>query len=124
MKKVLLASLVALPLVTGLTGCVIAVGGDDERGHYSYNDHDRAYKNRQAISKISLGSSFADTQNRLGVADFNETFKEGDDLVKVLFYRTHRVHKDDLTTKDECTYLKFVNGELVSIGAGEEFARG
>ena len=121
MKKTLLVGLAILPLVTGLTGCVIAVG-DGERGHYSSSsDEDRAYENRKIISTLSIGSSFDNVQKTLGVADFNEFYRQGRDNVQVLFYRTHRLHKDGLTTKDECTYLKFVNGELVATGAGANY---
>jgi hypothetical protein len=38
--------------------------------------------------------------------------------VIVVYYRTHRLHKDGLTTKDECTKLVFVNNSLTAIEQG------
>ena len=110
------------PLALSLTGCVIAVGGED--GHMVSSDfEDREYTNRKKISRISLNSSIADVTNKLGVADFNETYEKNGNTVRVLFYRTNRIHKDGLTTRDECTYLYFVNGELVETGQGGDFSR-
>jgi len=116
MKKTLLAVALTLPLT--LTGCVVAVGGDDD--NYSYKSHEsQEYKNRKAIARMELGTAYETTTARLGVADFFEKYEENGELVQVAYYRTHRVHKDGLTTKDECTYLKFVNGKLVATGVGQ-----
>jgi len=122
MKKSILALIVVAPLTFSLTGCVVAVGGED--GHMVSSDfEDREYTNRKKISQISLNSSIADVSNRLGVADFNETYEKDGNTVRVLFYRTNRIHKDGLTTRDECTYLYFVNGSLVETGQGGDFSR-
>lgn len=123
MKKSLLALLVAAPLALTLPGCVISVK-DGEIDHSFMSDHeDRAYSNRKKIAKVQLGSSFADMQETLGVADFSETYTDGEQTVRVLYYRTQRKHKDGLTTKDECTYLQFVDGSLVQTGNGDEYKR-
>jgi len=123
MKKSLLALLVALPLASTLTGCVISVK-DGEVDHSFMSDwEDRTYKNRNAIAKIQLGSTFVDMQEKLGVADFSETYTHNEQTIRVLYYRTQRKHKDGLTTKDECTYLEFVNGELSQTGNGGEYKR-
>jgi hypothetical protein len=122
MKKTIIALLVAAPLTLSLTGCVIAVGGED--GHSISSDFgDREYKNRKHIAKIQLNSSYGDVYHKMGVADFSETYKQGDKTIQVLFYRTHRIHKDDLTTKDECTYLHFVNDVLLETGNGGDYHR-
>ncbi|MDO6446428.1 DUF3192 domain-containing protein [Colwellia sp. 1_MG-2023] len=122
MKKSILALIIAAPLALSLTGCVVSVGGDD--GHNMTSDFEnREYTNRKKISRIALKSSIVDVTNRLGVADFNETYEKEGDTVRVLFYRTNRIHKDGLTTRDECTYLYFVNGELVETGQGGDFSR-
>ncbi|WP_448213280.1 DUF3192 domain-containing protein [Colwellia sp. MEBiC06753] len=115
MKKSLIVLLAALPLTLSLTGCVISVGGDEDRG-YSFDHEDRAYENRKKIAVLQLNSSFADVQHTLGVADFNEVYQKDDENIQVLYYRTNRKHKDGLTTKDECTPLIFKNGMLVSWG--------
>ncbi len=123
MKKSLLALLVALPLAATLSGCVISVN-DGEVDHNLMGDwEDRTYKNRNTIAKIQLNSSFVDMQEKLGVADFSETYTHNEQTIRVLYYRTQRKHKDGLTTKDECTYLEFVNGELIQTGNGDEYRR-
>lgn len=121
MKKSLLALLIALPLATTLSGCVISVN-DGEVDHSLMGDsEDRAYDNRKKIAKVQLGSSFADMQEKLGVADFSQTYTSNEKTIRVLFYRTQRKHKDGLTTKDECTYLEFIDGELSQTGNGGEY---
>jgi hypothetical protein len=123
MKKTLLALLVALPLTSTLTGCVISVN-DGEVDHSLMGDgQDRAYDNRKKIAKIQLGSSVVDMQEKLGVADFSQTYSHDDQTIRVLFYRTQRKHKDGLTTKDECTYLEFVDGALTQTGHGDEYKK-
>lgn len=123
MKKSFLALLVALPLAASLTGCVISVK-DGEVDHSFMNDSgDRSYENRKKISQVQLGASFADMQEKLGVADFSETYMNNDNTIRVLYYRSQRKHKDGLTTKDECTYLEFVNGELTQTGNGGDYKR-
>jgi hypothetical protein len=108
MKQTLLALIVIAPLSLTLTGCVIAVGGED--GHSISGDFDdREYQNRKKIAGIQLNTTFT------GVADFNETYFDDGKTVNVVYFRTHRLHKDGLTTKDECTKLVFVNDELTTI---------
>lgn len=123
MKKSLLTLLVVLPLATTLTGCVISVK-DGEVDHSLMGDSgDRSYDNRKKLAQVQLGASIADLQDRLGVADFSEVYTHNDQTVRVLYFRSQRKHKDGLTTKDECTYLEFINGELVQTGNGGEYRR-
>jgi hypothetical protein len=122
MKKSILALLVIAPLSLGLSGCVFKIGGDGE--FVSTSDfEDREYKNRKQIAKISLGAGFNDTQMTMGVADFTETYKNKEQVVQVLYYRTHRIRKDGLTTKDECTYMNFIDGVLTQTGNGADYQR-
>jgi len=115
MKKSMLALILAVPLTTGLTGCVVSVGGDDDYGmQHSYED--REYENRQKIARLELNTSFADIQSKLGTPDFNEVYQKNGENIQVLYYRTNRKHKDGVTTKDECTPLIFKNSQLVSWG--------
>ena len=123
MKKSIVALLVAVPLTLSLTGCVIAVGGGDEGHSISTSFGDREYDNRKKIAKIQLNATYNDVHHKLGLADFNEKYQVDGKEIKVLFYRTHRVHKDDLTTKDECTYLHFVDGVLLETGNGADYKR-
>jgi len=117
MRKSLAILLVTAPLMFGLTGCVIAIDGDKHDSDLDIsNSHDRAISNRQHIAGLTPGMSFVDVTSRMGTADFNENYAKNGEAIQVLFYRTHRVHKDDLTTKDECTPLIFKQGGLVSWG--------
>ena len=117
MKKSLLALIVVAPLTLGLTGCVIAVGGED--GHSISGDfEDREYENRKKIARIQLNSAFSDVTREMGVADFTETYLDDGKTVNAVYYRTHRIHKDGLTTKDECTKMIFVNNALSAIEQG------
>jgi len=122
MKKSLLTLLVVAPIALSLTGCIVSVGGEDG-GSFSTEFGDREYNNRKAIANMPLKSSYGDVSQKLGVADFNETYEQDGLTIQVLYYRTHRVHKDGLTTKDECTYLQFVNNALVESGNGGEYIR-
>jgi len=107
-----------MPLVLSITGCVFSIGHGDDGDGYSFNsDHqDREYINRKKIATLHLAMSYNDVQNLLGVADFNESYEKNDNTIQVLYYRTQRLHKDGLTTKDECTPLIFKKGELISWG--------
>ena len=122
MKRFLLVLLVALPLASTLSGCMISVNDDD---HHSLKDdrEKRAYENRKKIEKIQLGASVTYMQESLGVADFSQTYTHNEHTVRVLFYRTQGLQKDGLTTKDECTYLEFIDGELSQTGNGGEYSQ-
>lgn len=106
-----------------LSGCVIKINDDGIEHGIAGSSEDRTYENRKKISKIQLGTSFMDIQEKLGVSDFSETYAEGDNTVRVLYYRTQRKHKDGLTTKDECTFLQFINGQLVETGNGGDYSK-
>ncbi len=124
MKNSLLAILLAAPLTMALSGCVIKVNDDGiDHGFVSHSE-DRAYKNREKIANVQIGATFMELYEQLGVADFSETYKEQNKTVRILYYRTQRKHKDGLTTKDECTFLQFVNGQLVETGNGADFSKG
>jgi len=122
MKKTTLALLILAPLSLSLTGCVIAVDGDRD-SHVSSNFDDREFENRKKISAIALNSQYSMVVSQLGVADFSESYQVNDTEIKVVYYRTQRVHKDGLTTKDECTYLHFENGVLTDTGDGNLYKR-
>ena len=123
MKKSLLALLVVLPLASTLSGCVISVKDGEVDHSFMGDSEDRSYENRKKVAQVQLGSSFVDMQEKLGVADFSETYTHNEQTIRVLYYRTQRKHKDGLTTKDECTYLEFINGGLVQTGNGGEYKR-
>jgi len=117
LKKSLLVIMMALPLTTALSGCVIAVGGHDKDGfNYSVDYEDREHENKAHLNKLQHNMSFEQVQNLMGLADFNESYDKNGEVIQVLFYRTHRTEKDGLTTKNECTPLIFKNNVLMSWG--------
>ena len=77
MKKTILALLIAAPLAMSLSGCVVKINDDGVDHGFMSDSEDRTYKNRKKISKVQLGTSFMDLQDKLGVADFSETYKNG-----------------------------------------------
>lgn len=123
MKKSVIALLIAAPLAMTLSGCVIKINDDGVDSGFMSDSEDRTYTNRKKISKVQLGTSFMDMQEKLGVADFSETYTNGESTVRVLYYRTQRKHKDGLTTKDECTYLQFIDGKLIKTGNGGDYLK-
>lgn len=118
MKKSLIALLIVSPIALSMSGCVVKVGGDNPDGNYSFNSdfEDREYSNRKKISNLNLNATIESVKTDFGIADFNEVYNKNGESLQVLFYRTHRVRKDGLTTKDECTPLVFKDGLLVSWG--------
>lgn len=122
MNKYLHTLLIVAPLSLALSGCVVSVGGEEGHSFIKDSDH-REYDNRKEISNIKLNTSYNEVYNILGVADFKENYLRDGVNIQVLFYRTHRLHKDGLTTKDECTYLHFADGVLTETGSGEDYTR-
>lgn len=117
MKKSLILISLTLPVLLSLNGCVFAVGGDgDSRHHFAKNHPDKEFENRKKIAKLNTQMTLLEVQNNLGIADFNEVYEKDGRQIQVLFYRTHIVEKNGITTKDECTPLVFINGVLKSWG--------
>lgn len=116
MKKGILV--VGLSSVLFLSGCVIAIDDD-----YDYdNDHNNASwaeleeDNREKISSLGVGASINSVRRTMGTPDFDELLVKNDQEHRILFYRTQRIKGDGATTKDECTPIIFLNGELVGFG--------
>ncbi len=125
-KKLQVIALSSIMMLS-LSGCVIAIGDDDnfdydrDDAKYSSSWESREKNNRAHIQHIQLNTAYLDITNTMGVADFNEIITTQDVTYQVLYYRTQRQDSDGLTTKDECTPLVFNNGLLV--GWGEAFVR-
>jgi len=100
-----------------LSGCVVVVDGD-KKVSSEMSSSEREQSNRTSIAGLSLGSDPASVLSLMGTPDFDENVTIDDVHYRILYYRTQRVHKDGLTTKDECTPLVFIGGEL--IGWGQE----
>ncbi len=88
MKKSLLALIVVAPLT--LSGCIISVDDGEVERRFMHDSEDRSYSNRKKIANIQLNSNFIDIKDKLGVADFSESYTDNNDTVHVLYYRTQR----------------------------------
>ncbi|MCW3174335.1 DUF3192 domain-containing protein [Shewanella subflava] len=82
---------------------------------------DRAWEDRQAynsqkITEITFGQSLEAIKKTFGRADFVEAKTGVDGQYQLLFYRTHHVTSDGITTRDECTPLLFKNNVLIAWG--------
>ncbi|WP_411360445.1 DUF3192 domain-containing protein [Pseudidiomarina sp. YC-516-91] len=74
--------------------------------------------NLKQIGQLNLGLSKEDVIRVLGSPDISEAkATPAGEEVLVLFYRTHHVKSDGITTRDECTPLLFKNGSLIAWGA-------
>jgi len=113
MKKSVLALGLSVAL---LSGCVISV--DEGRDGYDSGSSwaEREEDNRQQISRLDIGASVNSVRNAMGVPDFDELLQKDGKEHRVLFYRTQRNRGDGATTKDECTPIVFVDGQLIGFG--------
>jgi len=110
-----LIALAALPLLVTLAGCVFEINTNDSEDGMRDWQH-RQERNARAIRRLEPGRSRESIESQLGEADFVESFSRGGQEFVVLFYRTHRVHDDGITSKDETTPLVFAGGDLVGWG--------
>ena len=107
-------TLAFLPFVLLLSGCVVAIGNDDDDWDEGWSKRQR--ENREAIAELELGLRRDTVIQRLGAPDFSESFLRDGQEFAVLFYRTHRRRGDGETSRDETTPLVFVNDDLVGWG--------
>ncbi|MEM1402671.1 MAG: DUF3192 domain-containing protein [Pseudomonadota bacterium] len=94
------------------TGCVFIDGEYVSRDDWREEQRD----NREAISRLEIGSQRVDVVSMLGTPSDSEAFDRDGEEVRVLFYRTQRKHSDGETTRDETTPLVFTNDLLVGWG--------
>ena len=100
---------------TVLSGSVVAIGNDRPGGESDWVQVER--ENRPAIDGLQLGMSVDEVRSRMPHEPaFSEAFAVHDIPHRVLFYRTHRVEADGLTTRDETTPVVFVEGRLAGWG--------
>jgi hypothetical protein len=98
-----------------LSGCVFQVGDRaPERAYASATE--RHEHNRVVIGRLHLGMPIDSVVAQLGDADFTEAFVRGGVSHRVLYYRTHRVSGDKVSTRPGTTPLVFVDGELAGWG--------
>ena len=110
-----------LKLITvGLSGCVISVGDHESAKSADYWQVQQD-KNRELLSKLSMGMTSDQVITLMGTADFSEAYikpteNQGEQSIKVMFYRTQWAQGDGKTTKDECTPIVFRDDVLVGWG--------
>lgn len=115
--KIKLASVVvAAVVVASLSGCVVAIGDKQVRSNSDEQWRKSQRFNQQQINQFSTGLSADEVRAVLGVPDFVESVEKDGKTVLVLFYRTHHVKSDGITTKDECTPLVFKHNVLSGWG--------
>lgn len=98
-----------------LSGCVVSVGnsrGTDREASWQQAERE----NREAIASLEQGLTVGEIRYRMGTPDFLESVTVDGLAYQVLFYRTHRVRADGMTTRDETTPLVFEEGRLVGWG--------
>ncbi|UCX04290.1 MULTISPECIES: DUF3192 domain-containing protein [Shewanella] len=117
MKSKLMGAALITAISLGLSGCVLNVGDHESGKSHDYWEVQQE-KNRDSLTKLSLGMTLDQVQVIMGTSDFSEAFVNQADKeqVKVLFYRTQWAKGDGKTTKDECTPIVFKNSELVGWG--------
>lgn len=79
---------------------------------------DRQDYNKVQITKLRLGTTLDEVVALMGSPDITEAKIIGEEQIQVMFYRTHHVKGDGLTTMDECTALLFENNKLIAWGEG------
>lgn len=87
---------------------------------------EREIFNRKYISRMEPGTSREEILRLLGPPDISEALQTEDGHILVLFYRTHHVRSDGVTTRDETTPLLFREDALYAWGetAYEEAVQG
>lgn len=111
MKAVYLGLTLAGSLVLG--GCVVNVG-DGVSGYQGWEK--TQLDNREHLTQLSLGMDKSQVLALMGKADFHEAWQADGKKVQVFFYRTHRLHGDGSTTKEECTPVVLHDNRLVGWG--------
>lgn len=114
-SRLLFSGLMAM----SLSGCII-VSGEHEgfKKEFSSSDWEAVERdNRAKIARLNLGESYDKVIASMGQANFSEAFSENGASYQVLYYRTHRLHSDGDTTKDETTPLLFKDKRLIGWGA-------
>lgn len=97
-----------------LAGCVVVAGNSPRDREAGWQRVER--ENREQIGRLYLGMTVDQVRADMNPPDFSEAFEFDGDDYRVLFFRTHRVRADGMTTRDETTPLMFVNGVLAGWG--------
>ena len=113
-KKVISRIIIALAIY-GIFAALVINFYDDNPSNMQWEE--REDYNRHFISKVQLNKfNFEEALEELGSPDITEAKRINNDNYQVMFYRTHHVKSDGITTQEECTALLFKNNLLVSTG--------
>jgi len=82
----------------------------------SMNWQERETFNQKQIGTLDLGTGKDEIIRLLGSPDISEAKATDDGEIQILFYRTHHVKSDGITTRDECTPLLFKDDQLIAWG--------
>ncbi|MCC5856268.1 MAG: DUF3192 domain-containing protein [Idiomarina sp.] len=77
---------------------------------------EREIFNRKYIGRLELGTERDEVLRLLGPPDISEAITTARGELLILFYRTHHVRSDGMTTRDETTPLIFESDRLVAWG--------
>jgi len=120
-KKIITRTLLALAIY-GVFVMLVVTFYDDSPDKMMWEDRE-AY-NRQFITKLQLEKfTFEQAIAQLGSPDITEARKFPIGNFQVMFYRTHHIKSDGITTQDECTFLLFIDGVLKEIGFGDNYPK-
>lgn len=80
-----------------------------------YNLKYLAKLDKERVSNASkiTDTTTADVIAMLGSPDITEAKEKDGIIYQIMFYRTRQVNSDNITTKDECTGLLFINDRLI-----------
>ncbi|RUO58553.1 DUF3192 domain-containing protein [Pseudidiomarina insulisalsae] len=115
MSKMMKIILIGFVVYLGITALILALYKADPE---SMSWQERETFNLKQIGRLDLGIPKEDVIRLLGSPDISEAkaTSNGEEVL-ILFYRTHHVKSDGITTRDECTPLLFKNGDLIAWGA-------
>ncbi|CAB0149797.1 hypothetical protein PSI9734_00376 [Pseudidiomarina piscicola] len=115
MSKMMKIILIGFVIYLAATALILAIYQADP-DNMSWQE--RETFNLKQIGRLDLGIPKEDIIRLLGSPDISEakSTATGEEVL-VLFYRTHHVKSDGITTRDECTPLLFKNGSLIAWGA-------
>jgi len=112
--KITLKMLLMATLMLSLAGCIYVNESWEGTEDSSWQQRERS--NREEINRLVMGMEKEQVLVRLGQPDLSEAYQSEGSEFTVLFYRTHKVHSDGMTTKDETTPLVFRDSELIGWG--------
>jgi hypothetical protein len=122
MNKTVISRILMALTVYGIFVILVVNFYDDSPANMKWEDRE-AY-NQKFIAKLQLDQfTFEQALIQLGSPDITEAKIKDSKKFQVLFYRTHHITSDGVTTQDECSFLVFVDGQLKEIGLGSKYPK-